>query len=200
MKQAIIDDVMADLEKFMTQNIITKKDLHSFLGKLSHISGLLIVMRPFLIPIWAAWGGPSPQDRPGCIWSSQIITETEWLKAFFTGKGATVERFFTVDAYNRAGTVVEIGTDASPWGLGGWLAINGDIKQYFTSPLSDADIAKYGYAIGDAAGQQLWEALAILVAVDIWASYWCQQRVILKVRGDNVAALVLLIKLSLIHI
>ena len=73
--------------------------------------------------------------------------------------------------------------------------MNGEIQQYFTSPISKVGIAKYGYAIGDAAGQQLWEALAILVAVDIWASYWSQQRVILKVRGDNVAALVLLIKM-----
>ena len=194
-KQAIIDDVMTDLDTFSKKNVITKKELHSFLGKLSHISGLLLVMRPFLIPIWAAWGGPSPDDKPGCIWASQIATETEWLKAFFTGKGATVERFFSVDAYNRVGAVVAIGTDASPWGLGGWLAVDGEVRQYFTSPISAADIAKYGYAIGDAAGQQLWEALAILVAVDLWASYWSQQRVILKVKGDNVAALVLLIKM-----
>ena len=73
--------------------------------------------------------------------------------------------------------------------------MNGEVHQYFTSPISVADLAKYGYAIGDASGQQLWEALAILVAVDLWASYWSQQRVILKVKGDNVAALVLLIKM-----
>ena len=61
--------------------------------------------------------------------------------------------------------------------------------------ISADDIAKYGYAIGDAAGQQVWKALAILVAVDLWASYWNQKRVILKVKGDNVSALVLLIKM-----
>jgi hypothetical protein len=194
-KQAIIDDILADLDAFEKENVISKKVLHSFLGKLSHVSGLLLVMRPFSIPIWAAWGGPSPDGKPGCIWASQIETETAWLRAFFTGKGATVERFFSLDAYNRVGTVVALGTDASPWGLGGWLAVDGEVREYFTSPISAADIAKYGYAIGDAAGQQLWEALAILVAVDLWASYWSQQRVILKVKGDNVAALVLLIKM-----
>ena len=57
-KQAIIDDIMTDLATFKGANVIWKKDLHSFLGKRSHVSGLLLVMRPFMIPIWAAWGGP----------------------------------------------------------------------------------------------------------------------------------------------
>ena len=37
--------------------------------------------------------------------------------------------------------------------------------------------------------------MAILVAVDFWGTYWDQKRVILKVKGDNVSALVLLIKM-----
>ena len=60
--------------------------------------------------------------------------------------------------------------------------------------MSDVDDAKYGYDIGDNAGQQVWEALAILVAVDRWTAHWNRQRIILKVKGDNVTALVLLIK------
>ena len=194
-KQAIIDDILIDLEKFRSQNVITKKDLHSLLGKLSHVSGLLVVMRPFMQPMWAAWGASSPEDKPGCIWARQIETETAWFRAFFEGKGASVERFFSLEAYNRVGTVVEIGTDASPWGLGGWLAIDGNTVEYFTSPISRLDVEKYGFAVGDNAGQQVWEALAILAAVDRWSQHWKQQRIILKVRSDNVTALVLLIKM-----
>ena len=48
---------------------------------------------------------------------------------------------------------------------------------------------------GTSTGQQLWEALAILVAVDIWASHWQQHRIVLKIRGDNVGTLTLLIKM-----
>ena len=33
------------------------------------------------------------------------------------------------------------------------------------------------------------------MAVDKWASYWKQQRIVLKVRGDNVTALTLLINM-----
>ena len=49
--------------------------------------------------------------------------------------------------------------------------------------------------IGEAKGQQLWKALAILVAIDLWAKEWLQQRVVLKVRSDKVTALTLLTKM-----
>ena len=86
---------------------------------------------------------------------------------------------------------MEIGTDASPWGLGGWIAIDGKITEYFSSQITQQDVAKFGHEIGSADGQQSWECLAILVAIDIWHAKWAQQRVVLKIKGDNVAALTL---------
>ena len=85
-KQAIIDDILIDLEIFRSQNVISKKDLHSLLGKLSHVSGPLLVMRPFMQPMWKAWGSPSPEDKPGCVWNRQIETDTKWFRAFFNDK------------------------------------------------------------------------------------------------------------------
>ena len=76
------------------------------------------------------------------------------------------------------------------------MAIYGDIKEDFSSPTSDDDVAKYGYAFADNKGQQVWEALAIPVAVDRWSSHWNRQRIVLKVKGDNVTSLVLLIKFA----
>jgi hypothetical protein len=75
------------------------------------------------------------------------------------------------------------------------LAIDGNTVEYFTSPISQLDVAKYGFAVGDNAGHQVWEALAIFFAVDRWSQHWKQQRIIFKVRSDNVTALVLLIKM-----
>ena len=53
----------------------------------------------------------------------------------------------------------------------------------------------FGIPIGTAVGQQLWECLAVLVAVDIWTHLWKQSRIILKVWGDNVGALTLVVKM-----
>ena len=82
-----------------------------------------------------------------------------------------------------------------PWGLGGGLSIDGAITHYFGSPVTSEDEKKYGFAIGDSNGQQIWECLAILVALDVWAHLWSQQRVVLKIRGDNVGALFMVIKM-----
>ena len=92
-----------------------------------------------------------------------------------------LERYFSVTAFNRSGTVVEFGTDASPWGLGGYLIVDGTLTKYFSSPIDSFDAQRFKYATGDAAGQQLWEALAILVAVDIWSPECLRERVVLKV-------------------
>ena len=188
-------DILDDLVTMSSHNLVSNKSSRSLLGKLGHAAGLLIIMRPFMDPLWAAWSAPFPEVHPGCIWTKQIQTELTWFLVFFRGQGTTVERFFTLDAYNRTGTIVEIGTDASPWGLGGWLAINGTITQYFSSALSAFDTTKFGIQIGDTNGQQLWEALAVLVVVDLWSAHWHQQRIVLKVRSDNVTALTLLTKM-----
>ena len=68
-KQAIVDDILEDLKRIGSQNITSKKELRSLVGKLGHAAGLLIVMRPFLDPIWAAWAAPSPAGHPGCVWA-----------------------------------------------------------------------------------------------------------------------------------
>ena len=167
-KASIIEDILDDLSKFSRLNVISVKELQSLLGKINHAAGLLIVLRPFMEPMWAAIKEHDSGNRsgapPGTIWTKQIAQSLQWYSAFFAKKGTHVERFFSVSAYLRQGTVVEIGTDASPWGLGGWLSINGAITHYFGCPVTPSDAEKYGFAIGDSDGQQIWERLAILVA------------------------------------
>ena len=79
--------------------------------------------------------------------------------------------------------------------MGGWLSIDGTISHYFACPVTADDEGVFGHSIGSSSGQQVWECLAILVGVSIWSKYWRQERINLKVRGDNVGALTLLIKL-----
>ena len=48
---------------------------------------------------------------------------------------------------------------------------------------------------GSPDGQQIWECLAVLVAIDIWSEHWQKSRIVLKVKADNVSALTLLIQM-----
>ena len=53
-KESLIEDIKADLDRFLASNIISRKDLRSLVGKLGHAAGQLIIMKPFLEPLWAA--------------------------------------------------------------------------------------------------------------------------------------------------
>jgi hypothetical protein len=190
-KQSIISDICDDLLKITRSNLVSRKTLHSLVGKLNHAAGLLVVMRPFLEPLWAAlYKGGRTRNQ---IWTKQITIELQWFQALFQSGTIPIERVFTLAAFHRSGTVIEIGTDASPWGLGGWLAIGGKITHYFSGPVTTDDHRVLKVKGKD--GQQVWECLAILIAVRLWAHIWSQERIVLRVCGDNVGALTLLVKL-----
>ena len=78
----------------------------------------------------------------------------------------------------------------------GWLAgCEWKDHPHLCKPVVKDDASIFDEPLVSANGQQLWESLAILVAIDIWASQWAQSRVVLKVRGDTVGALTLLLKM-----
>ena len=93
---------------------------------------------------------------------------------------------------------LEIVTDASPWGWGGYLEAVGQntILQYFSSPLDSLDTDRFGVEIGSPDGQQYWEALSILVALRLWGKFFADCQATLQIRGDSVTALTLASKLS----
>ena len=61
------------------------------------------------------------------------------------------------------GSRVTIVTDASPWGFGAFLTLNGKPTAWFALPISDLDLEITGHARGDCRGQQSWEALCVLI-------------------------------------
>ena len=195
-KESILLDIRSGITKALSVNVIPLKELHSLVGRINHAAGLLIIIRPFMEPLWAALHQGSGSSGPhNCVWTRQIKPTLKWFDRFFNKKGERLQRFYSLEAYLRAGITVEIGTDASPWGLGGWLSVGGKVTSYFASKLTADDERRYGHAIANADGQQIWECLAILVAVDLWHEAWAQQRIVLKIKGDNVTALTLLIKM-----
>ena len=195
-KESIVSDTCDDLKRIAAKNVTTHRELHSLVGKLNHAAGVLIIMRPFLEPLWAAlYDTRSTKAPSGIVWSKQIWTSLHWFLASFSGHDMRVERFFGLGAYLRQGTPVEIGTDVSPWGMGGWLTIDGETARFLGCPISDDEEKISKTLRGSATGQQTWECLAVLGAVDIWVEHRNQDRIILKVRGDKISALTSLIKM-----
>lgn len=73
-------------------------------------------MRSFLDALWAViYAANNDGAPPNTHGPKQIIVTLSGFQGFFGKGGTKIERFFRIDAYLRTGTVIEIGTDASPW-------------------------------------------------------------------------------------
>ena len=56
---------------------------------------------------------------------------------------------------------------------------------------------RFGHEIGCDRGQQIWEALCILVALRVWRKKWNTQQCTLTIKSDNISALVMASKLKI---
>ena len=146
--------------------------------------------------MWAPLNTPQSQGRApkNCIWRPSVEIPLLWCRAFLHGEAGTLKREFSLSAYLDLAMKISIVMDASPWGLGAILIINGIIREYFHSRLTKHDSKILGHAIGSCEGQQAFEALVMLVALRLWAPVWKDKRVLLAVRSDSVSALTILLK------
>ena len=72
-------------------------------------------------------------NAPGTICTQQIRHSLTWLNAFFHEELPGVVRHFEVLEDLGTGAQLGLGTDASPYGIGGLLAMNGVIPHYFAA-------------------------------------------------------------------
>ena len=66
-KVSIVQDIVCTFNAFAKTNVVSHKDLRSFVGKANHAAGLLVVIRPFLHAIWAALSCTSSAPS-NCVW------------------------------------------------------------------------------------------------------------------------------------
>ena len=194
--QEIFDDSMKLVEDMLGSNVIPLRTLSTAVGKLAHISNLLTVWRPFMASLYAALHGPPPENcPPGCIWRRQVETALKWFRSFFALSRGFVERDFDTKCFLAVEVSLEIVLDASPWGLGGILLVNNVCKEFFASPLTELDEKLFLQVRGSPDGQQIWESLAALVALRLWRPAWGRHSLSLRVRGDSMTMLSLIVNL-----
>ena len=195
-KEEIVEDAAGITLAFLTRNLITKKELRQYVGKLTHIASFIIVMRPFLTELNGALYSVHGTAPSGCVWQKQIVHVLTWMRAFFSGVEGTLERVYELDAYLGRGTKIVLELDASPWGLGGVLVEDGIVKTWFASAISTEELSLLGLTLGDCASQQAMEALALLVALRAWHSRWRSLRPLIRVRSDSISALTIALKMK----
>ena len=94
------------------------------------------------------------------------------------------------------GSQVTITTDASPWGMGGILEVNGKIQEFFAEDLEPDVACILKIPVGKASGQQVAEAFAMLIALRLWQKTLRSVRSFLHVKSDSRSALSLILTMK----
>mgnify|MGYP000140571462 CR=1 FL=1 len=82
-KQEIVDDIVQALKRYSQLYVVSKKELHTFVGRVNYAAGLLISARPFLHSIWAFLYSKEGNSPPNTVWIRQIEHALSWLRAVF---------------------------------------------------------------------------------------------------------------------
>ena len=196
LKQEARDELILLITGALKLNVVPTKVLKTIAGKLSNGARLLTLWRPFIAEIWTAISAGASGAPPGTVWIQQVAPAFHWFLAFLHDHHSGLSRRFSFESFQQPASRVRITTDASPWGMGATLELDGVIVRYFTCEITDADCELFNLDRGDSAGQQALESLCALVALRAWCKYWNRARSVLEVRGDNVAMLTLMAKLK----
>jgi len=190
-KPELIQAVANDIDEFLQGNLISIKRLRTLIGRAVHITSLVMFWTPFVAQLWApiASSAVKSDAPPGCIWSKQIRSALLWIQAFVRRQRGTISRTYTVDAYLADDVGVQIVMDASPWGYGAVLVVEGLPRSYFAEPVSKEDTKEFGFQVGNSASQQVAESLCALLALRTWAQAWKLARCAFGIRSDSVTTL-----------
>ena len=150
-----IHELLRLVAQILGDNVIGLKILRTFTGNIESVASLLYAARPFIQPLWAALYADHHKAPMGRAWVKPISHALSWIQTFLQEEGpGPLTRTFTLAAYLGQGRTIRITTDASPWGIGGYLTIDGEIQSFFADKISAEDCEILEVASGTADGQQ----------------------------------------------
>ena len=134
-----LEEIIKIINSLLNSNVAPIRVVRSLAGKLMNIASLVVMWRPFLSNIWGSLSQTNSRAPNNCVWVKQFRFTLLWIREFILGANKTVSRLFHVHRYFGSGHRVIITTDASPWGLGGFLTVDGQIVDFFSDAISDFD-------------------------------------------------------------
>ena len=129
--------------------------------------------RPFIHMMYGAVQADEVGGAPvGCRFVRQIVAPPTWLRAFLDEVSGNLVRKFPLRSHLRRVRSVVLTTDASIYGVGAVLEVDGAVIEYFHDSPSEGDRALLHFADRpDPADQHVLEAFVMLLALRTWCSY-----------------------------
>ena len=209
----MVKELLTQADTMLSLNASSVKAVRQFAGRMSFAAGLVPTIRPFLQFLWAAVAGakgcaasdarsgPDPlgsgarrQAGSPLVFTRQIHVGLRWLRTFLARLRGSLQRELPwSETSERSRT--RVCTDASPWGIGAVLIVDGRPVAWLADSLHHADLVRFRARVGDSAFNTIWEALAILVALRTWCAYLVRGAHA-ELRADSLAALGAVSKLA----
>ena len=194
--EAKVQELQSMMNEALMANVLSKKTLRTMIGKAMSIASVLFCWRPFIQELYVALHVEESMAPPGCVWVKQIRHTSIWLLTFLSGEMAGILRRYNLRNFVGNSSRVIITWDASPFGMGATLQINGRFSEYFAIQISEEDTQFLQTPSGTHEGQQVWEALAGLISLRLWKDHWQGKRAKLHIRADNIGSLTVLTTLK----
>ena len=155
-----ITELVPLTDKFLKNSVVAIPGREgSYLRKATNIASDIFAWRPFLSEVWAALTAAPSTGAP----------HNWWIRCFLSGVEGALVRDFTVET-SRTGKKVVIQTDASPYGIGAVIYVDGLPVEYLYDKIHEQDEAQLNHKASTNLAQQAWEALALLTATRDWQS------------------------------
>jgi len=183
-----INEVLQIIEGALAKHVVPVKIIQSLAGKVSFMAGLVIDLRPFIAPLWAALADAQFPRTGEALGPSQMAGTKrktprhllhvkrfrkglKWVKAFLLRQVGAICRTYSVSP--TPGEYLTVAVDASPWGMGGVLFDSQyDPKSWFATSITPEDTHRLQAIPGVCDYNTLWEALAILIALRLWGGWY----------------------------
>ena len=121
-----VQELLTLIGDSLSSNVTSKKSLRTLIGKAMAVASVLYTWRPFLHELYAALHCKESHAPSGCVWTKQIRHSLEWIRCFLSEEKGQIERVFTVQHFLQHGPQVTITWDASPFGMGATLQLDGE--------------------------------------------------------------------------
>ena len=171
-------------------------------GKTGWAAGVAPVIWAQVAPLWAACADAAKlritaggcgdhghgRTRPSKVGICRIMPSLLWLRALFASPGGELVRRVPVAEWTGPARI-RFYVDASPWGGGAFLSVDGVPREYWYDAWTELDCKRFGVDIGCCKGQAIWEALALLISIRIWTRWWWDREFAIVAKSDSKAAL-----------
>ena len=196
-----IETLAGDLEFFLDgARQVTDEIVQRAIGRCGRLAYIVPAVRPFVSALWGALSASDaaarrgrPEAPPGSHPTSRFSTAARWILTLLrppVGEQVwlPLENVITTHLADiNLQTAARVEVDASPWGAGAVIFVDGRPAEYWSISWLPADAECLGVSIGSPAGQTTWELLAIFLVLVVWGTSHRTQG--LAILGDNTASL-----------